>query len=923
MKNKFYSILALGVACLFSIGGAVMVGTNASKEGKYLEVHADDHSHNGTTFSEWTSNSSLPSSGSYYLTNDVTISSTWQPSNGTKLCLNGHGIIMTGTGNAIQVPAAGSLYIYDCNKTTTHKYKVDETGLATVNDAYESDYEIFSGGYITGAKGVSTGGAIYLPGGSSKGNTTRLYMYGGTIIGNKTTGNGAAINYTYKKNMNSEMDIRDTVITGNVADGNSGGIFHHANNRSLTLVNTKIYKNVAASRPAGLCEQAQLNVQGDTYIYENRLKNGSPSDISVNHSGQTDTFTITGELSQNAKFGLDDIRRSTIYNYFSNNNGIPNEVFVSNSNKLVRRDGNNVVYNNVTPTGYSGDYDGQPHSISLALQDDTIDHTIKYGLTEGTYDLDTNPEFTLPGDYTVYYQVTMGLNTHKGSSKVTINALPVDYTAPTAKTDLHYTGETQALVNAGSATNGTMYYKVDDGDWSTDVASAISTGTYTVSYKVVGDAGYESTDPASFQVTISPNDKSALVDKILEKKDYYDSIKNQYPGVASVLDDAIKEAEAVRDDDNKTVQEIADAVTALDNAVTDTDNTILKVNEIIEKINSIGEVTLEKEELITAARTAYDSLSDKVKPDVTNYNVLEDSEEALQQIKDQIEADKVKALINEIGEVELTPECKGKIDEAKAAYDKLTDAQKELVTNKDVLLEDIEQYELLAHQSTVEDNGVKIEGKDGELIPVNVTVKVEVKTSVQAQEGTTEYRNIQEALGNNQKIAGVYDIKLVRTVDGVETVIQPSDIKQGMIIIVEITLPDGLNVEELKVLHIHSENDISFVENFKITGNVLSFETDRLSEVAFVVPFTALQSGLPGWAIALIVIGSLIILCGACYCLGFFLFNKWIKEGDKAIRTLPFAFGKKEGKSRLMIMPFKFVYRDSNEIYKTKEEALR
>ena len=117
MKNKFYSILALGVACLFSIGGAVMVGTNASKEGKYLEVHADDHSHNGTTFSEWTSNNSLPSSGSYYLTNDVTISSTWQPSNGTKLCLNGHGIIMTGTGNAIQVPAAGSLYIYDCNKT--------------------------------------------------------------------------------------------------------------------------------------------------------------------------------------------------------------------------------------------------------------------------------------------------------------------------------------------------------------------------------------------------------------------------------------------------------------------------------------------------------------------------------------------------------------------------------------------------------------------------------------------------------------------------------------------------------------------------------------------------------------------------------------------------------------------------------------
>ena len=89
--------------------------------------------------------------------------------------------------------------------------------------------------------------------------------------------------------------------------------------------------------------------------------------------------------------------------------------------------------------------------------------------------------------------------------------------------------------------------------------------------------------------------------------------------------------------------------------------------------------------------------------------------------------------------------------------------------------------------------------------------------------------------------------RFIQTINGVETQIQPSDIKEGMIIVVEITLPDGFEAEGLKILHIHSENDISYIENFKVEGNKVVFETDRLSEFAFVVP-----GGMPGWAIALI-----------------------------------------------------------------------
>ena len=52
---------------------------------------------------------------------------------------------------------------------------------------------------------------------------------------------------------------------------------------------------------------------------------------------------------------------------------------------------------------------------------------------------------------------------------------------------------------------------------------------------------------------------------------------------------------------------------------------------------------------------------------------------------DQVAADEVAALIDAIGEVEYTDESKAKIDAARAAYDELTDDQKALVENDDVL----------------------------------------------------------------------------------------------------------------------------------------------------------------------------------------------------------------------------------------------
>ena len=55
----------------------------------------------------------------------------------------------------------------------------------------------------------------------------------------------------------------------------------------------------------------------------------------------------------------------------------------------------------------------------------------------------------------------------------------------------------------------------------------------------------------------------------------------------------------------------------------------------------------------------------------------------------------------------------------------------------------------------------------------------------------------------------------------------------------------------------------------------------------------------------------------------FFVFNKWAKEGEKAIRVLPFALGKKDDKRRYMSFPFRFIYRSKSEVFKSKEDALK
>ena len=74
---------------------------------------------------------------------------------------------------------------------------------------------------------------------------------------------------------------------------------------------------------------------------------------------------------------------------------------------------------------------------------------------------------------------------------------------PKAAAGLVYTGKAQQLITAGEAENGVMVYSLDGTRYAAALPAATDAGTYTVYYKVLGDAGYADTAPAHFQVVIA------------------------------------------------------------------------------------------------------------------------------------------------------------------------------------------------------------------------------------------------------------------------------------------------------------------------------------------------------------------------------------------------------------------------------------
>ena len=110
---------------------------------------------------------------------------------------------------------------------------------------------------------------------------------------------------------------------------------------------------------------------------------------------------------------------------------------------------------------------------------------------------------------------------------VAVNKATPNVTAPTANTGLVYKGTTQELISAGSTDFGTLLYSLDGTTYSEDIPTATNADSYTVYYKVQGNANVNdsaaqtvSSSIGKAAVTITANSYTVKVGNTLPTFDY-------------------------------------------------------------------------------------------------------------------------------------------------------------------------------------------------------------------------------------------------------------------------------------------------------------------------------------------------------------------------------------------------------------------
>ena len=122
------------------------------------------------------------------------------------------------------------------------------------------------------------------------------------------------------------------------------------------------------------------------------------------------------------------------------------------------------------------------------------------------------------------------LTVAKGTAVVTV--------APVAKDNLTYTGGDQELVNEGTATDGTMMYRIGtEGDFSADIPKGNAAGEYTVYYKAVAINSDQFNDSEALSITVTIKPKSIENATItLTPESFTYNGQNQKPTTVTVKD---------------------------------------------------------------------------------------------------------------------------------------------------------------------------------------------------------------------------------------------------------------------------------------------------------------------------------------------------------------------------------------------------
>ena len=272
--------------------------------------------------------------GGYYLTQDVTLNSIWEPSD-VVLCLNGHKMTFSGNG-FVEIPEGKSLTLTDCKTTgklcregseVHKKWGIDLLAGSTF-DMYGGTITGFQHGVSFSGGGVTFrlyggtitenqtahGAGVFCWGGNN--NHSTFIMYGGKITNNHATNSGSV---TEEKPSGGGVFLREFSkfemyggeITGNTATYGGGvycGAIISPNTAEMILHGGKITGNTATYGGGVYFKDKAFRVTGKDKVTITDNTGNAGKNV-VLFDGKT--IQVTGKLHDDTRIGVRSFHNPT------------------------------------------------------------------------------------------------------------------------------------------------------------------------------------------------------------------------------------------------------------------------------------------------------------------------------------------------------------------------------------------------------------------------------------------------------------------------------------------------------------------------------------------------------------------------------------------------------------------------------------
>ena len=396
--------------------------------------------------------------GSYYLTADTFLPSTWTPANGTVLCLNGKVLALrNAVGAVIHVAQNSTFTLLDCGAgKITHRGSSSGHGMLV-----DGTFNMY-GGSITDNYGDSSrneyAGGMYVSG------TGKFYMYGGSIKNNRFSAsdpNAPHISGVLVANggtieLSRDADISDNGIMDDIYLCNGVKIAIGAG--GLTSDN-RFYTRMQYRPPYGSGETVEITYPTDTDV-SRYFKGGGGSYCFINERPSDHVVLVTALLNPNHV----ELTVSVTPETLTLAQGTSGRLTVSSS--------------------AHGDY-RRGYQWYQNTRDSTWGGTAIGSETANVFTVDV-PNTLTPGTY--YYYCTVTMYNSKGGivqQKDATAVVTVKRTALTVKQESWDYGDTPLLPTVTGLPEGvtleqaTVTYSVKDANsYSTTVPT--NRGTYTV-----------------------------------------------------------------------------------------------------------------------------------------------------------------------------------------------------------------------------------------------------------------------------------------------------------------------------------------------------------------------------------------------------------------------------------------------------------